>query len=187
MILISTIITIIMWAICIILIIMLLWLFWRIARIIFIIFRDKKYIMALGKEVDEEMAAEMNLQIEEAWQSAQKVIQERADTEKWSESPPQEIKDILSKLDKSTQKLLGKYKKIQFSDNGTIISAECLLEKASFNTDEYVVGKNNYLNDILTIRIESPRIYEVSGSTVKTSYPSIIHYIAFIEDETYWD
>lgn len=181
-----TAVMVIMWAIIITLIIGAIIILVWIARFVFFIFWDKKRMDTLAKEVNEEIAAKMGLPINEAWKSAEMVIRKRAKCEEWNGPPPKEIADIISRLDASVRDLFGKYKKIQFSDNGTIISAECLLENKP-PISEYVVGKNDWMGDILTIRTDGPRIYEISGSTVKESYPSLIHYIAFIEDDVYWD
>jgi hypothetical protein len=179
-------VTIAMWMINILLIILVLWMFIWVGKLIYSILKNKNRHDAIKKQVDEEMSAKMNLPIGEAWKSAEIVLQERAQCEKWDKPPSQEIKDIISKLDCSIQDLFGKYKKILFSDNGTLISAECLLEETHAE-GEYVVGKNACTNDVLRIRTDSPRIYEVYKTTVKAVYPSLIHYIAFIEDDLNWD
>jgi hypothetical protein len=181
-----TIVTIVMWAINIILIILVVLMFAWIAKLIVSILKNKKQHDAIVKEVNEEIAAKMNLPIEEAWKSAEIVLRERAQCEEWDKPPSQAIKNIISKLDPSVQDLFRKYKKILFSDNGTLISAECLLEETN-SKGEYMVGKNEWMNDILTIRADSPRIYEVYKTTGRAVYPSLIHYIAFIEDDLNWD
>ncbi|MBU1259577.1 MAG: hypothetical protein KJ757_04195 [Planctomycetes bacterium] len=181
-----TILTVMLWAINIALVMMLVWLFIWTVRRIFSVIKNKKLIDAIGKQVDREITAKMGLSINEAWKSAEIVLRERAKCEEWNGPPPKEITDILNRLDVSVRDLFGKYKKIQFSDNGTLIDAECLLENKP-PISEYVVGKNDWMGDILTIRTDGPRIYEVSGTVVRESYPSLIHYIAFVEDDTYWD
>jgi hypothetical protein len=179
-------VTVIIWAINIALIMMLVWLFVWAARQIFSVIRDKKRMDAVEKEVNEEITAKMGLPINEVWKSAEMVIRKRAKCEEWNGPPPKEIADIICRLDASVRDLFGKYKKIQFSDNGTLISAECLLED-KHPVGEYIVGKNDWMGDILTIHTDSPRIYEIYGTTVKESYPSLIHYIAFVEDDLNWD
>jgi len=180
------ILTVMLWAINIALIVLVIWLFIWTVRQIFSVVKNKKLIDAVEKEVDREFAAKMEIPIEEARKSAETVIRKRAKYEEWNGPPPKEIMDILNRLDVSVRDLFGKYKKIQFTDNGTLIDAECLLEN-KHPIGEYVVGKNDWMGDILTIRTDSPRIYEISNSAVKESYPSLMHYIAFVEDDLNWD
>lgn|GEM_PF-6082731 len=179
-------VTIAKWTINIILIMMLVWLFVWIAKFVFFIFWDKKRMDAIGKKVNGEMVVEMKLPIEEAWKSAEAVLRERAQCEEWGGPPPQEITNIIGKLDPSVRDLFVRYKKIWFSDNGTLISADCLLED-THSVGEYMVGKNDWMHDILLIHSDGPHIYEVYDATIREIYPSLIHYIAFIENEQYWD
>ncbi len=177
--------TAIMWVISVLVILLVVGILVWVAKQGVSILKNKKRHDAIEKEANAEIAAKMNLPIEDAWKSAQIVIRERAQCEEWDKAPSEAVMTIMNRLDPSVRNLFGKYKRLLFRDNGTLISAECLLE-ATPTAEEYTVGRNERMDDILTIRIDGPDIYEKHGGKIRAVYPSLIHYIAFIEDDTYW-
>jgi hypothetical protein len=175
----------VVWIVIIIFIILGLWILTWLYRGLSSFRKIKQKLDVIEKRILEDLSAQMHLPMEDAWKSAEIVLKERAQIESWDQ-PPADIADVINKLDSSVQKLFGKYKKISFADNGTLVSAEFLLEKAD-SSCEYIIGKNDWTKHVLKIRTNGPDVYEVNGSKVIAEYPSIVHYIAFIEDETNWD
>jgi hypothetical protein len=129
------------------------------------------------------MATIASLDIDEAFERAQKVLQTRAKHEEWASPIPPAIDARLAGFDARVAALLRRSRRVFFPETGTWLSAE-LLEQPDPADGRWSIGGDSEREDWrLCIEPDGNAVAEVIALRARQKYRSLWHYILLAEDE----
>lgn len=130
-----------------------------------------------------ETAKIRQMSVEEAELLGRRILNERANLEPWSVPVPENISQVLEKLDGSLQSLFAANRKWYFPQTGTEFNADYILGTRSVQGAR-IIALDKSINHKLLAKERSPVILELNEDDRPVEeYPSIFHYFLLAEKE----